>query len=85
MRLVLVEWLDAEGGIRSGWRPVKDMSREPVPCKSVGWLKDDDDNMLLVIPHLGTAGNEHIGDGEIRIPKGWATKITDLIEKKRRR
>ena len=83
-RLVLVEWADAEGGVRSGWRPIEDMAQDTVPCYSVGWLVDDGDPMV-VCPHMGKAGDRTIGDGEIRIPAAWCSRIVDLVEKPARK
>lgn len=87
MRLVLVEWHDAEGGVRAGWRPVAQMSAELTPCKSVGWLKQSDNEVLVIVPHLGDHENKDgvLGDGEIRIPTSWATRVVDLIEKPKRK
>lgn len=92
MRLVLIEWNDAEGGVRVGWRPVAQMSSATTPCKSVGWLKEAgdpgyDEEVLIIIPHLGDHENKDgvLGDGELRIPAGWPVRIVDLIEKPKRK
>lgn len=92
MRLVLVEWRDAEGGVRAGWRLVSQMSSELTPCKSVGWVKEDGDEgyvegVLIVVPHLGDHENREalLGDGELRIPAAWAQRVVDLVEKPKRR
>ncbi|MBM4071738.1 MAG: hypothetical protein FJ271_22850 [Planctomycetes bacterium] len=78
-RLVLIEWKDAAGGERSGWKPIAEMARDkPHSCKSVGWIAHEDDKCLVLVPHTT---RDDDGDGEIRIPKDWCQKVTDLIEK----
>ena len=83
MRLVLIEWRDARGGIIAGWRPVSDMRKksEPSPAVSVGWVVREDEESVVVCPHLvGDAREE--GDGEIVIPRDWVTRVVDLVEAK---
>jgi hypothetical protein len=85
MRLVLVEWVDASGGIRSGWRPLAEIKKTsaPMPALSVGWIIRDDEDCVTVCPHR--VGEDHDqGDGELAIPKSWVIRMVDLIEKKRR-
>lgn len=83
-RVVCVTWRDAEGGVRTGWRPISGMAKEVVPCKSYGELHEEE-SVYIVIPHIADGGTEEIGDGEIRIPKDWCISIVDMIEKPKRR
>ena len=85
-RIVKVEWLDASGGIKSGWRPTTDIRKggKPAPAVSVGFLLTDDENAMIVCPHL-VGENLEDGDGEVVIPKSWVVKVTDLVDKPKRR
>lgn len=73
MKIVKVDWADATGGIRVGWRPLRSMTAPPVKVESVGFLIRNDD-VVAIVPHLA----EEDGDGEIAIPAGWVTKIIEL-------
>jgi hypothetical protein len=75
MRLVLVEWADAYGGERSGWRPLAKMTEAPVVTTSVGYLASCRPDAVLIVPHVTADGD---GDGEIYIPRGWITRIAEL-------
>ncbi|MBM3597360.1 MAG: hypothetical protein FJX35_04050 [Alphaproteobacteria bacterium] len=78
MRLVLVEWLDAAGGSRSGWKPIADMGRDlPARCRSVGWVVHEDERLIVLVPHLARDGD---GDGEIVIPRDWMQRTIELVE-----
>lgn len=77
MRLVLVEWVDAYGGGRYGWRPLDSMADKPAPCTSVGYLLRHTKEEIVIVPHLQ---EETWGDGEIAIPTGWVKRIVDLRE-----
>lgn len=82
-RLVLIEWTDACGGMRQGWKPTADMiGRKPHPCRSVGWIIEDADTHIVLVPHLSNDGD---GDGELTIPKGWTQRIVDLVVRPKRR
>ena len=86
MRLVLVKWVDACGGILEGWRPLPDIKKaiDGVNAESVGWLLRENQKMVVVCPHrtFDDEGTPDAGDGEIRIPKDWVTEIIDLIPNK---
>ena len=74
--VVLVNWLDAAGGIREGWRSTRKMARlKPAKCQSVGFLLKKTRRAIVVCPHLCHDGD---GDGEIVIPRGWVTSIKRL-------
>ena len=79
--LVLVDWKDAMGGTRSGWRPIDTMHAPTADCQSVGWVVENTAEKIVVVPHK--AGDE--GDGEIAIPKDWVQKITPLTMKRGKR
>ena len=83
MKLVMIEWRDAVGGTRAGWKPVADMTRDkPHQCRSVGWLVSETEERLVIVPHLT---NDNDGDGELTIPKDWTQSIVELIERPKRK
>lgn len=79
--LVLVQWRDAMGGTRGGWRPIGTMHAPVADCESVGWVVEHTADKLVVVPHI--AGDD--GDGEIAIPAAWVQKITLLTTKRGKR
>ena len=85
-KLVEVRWMDAFGGVNSGWRPLTDMKKaaQGSPAKSVGWLIFENDEIVKVCPHLVGESDEE-GDGEITIPKDWVSKITEIGPKRAKR
>ena len=68
MKLLVVEWEDAFGGVRQGWRALKDMTDGPVKSLSVGWVLRETLDCITLVPHL--SGTDE-GDGEINIPAQW--------------
>ena len=83
MKLVIVEWEDAAGGNRTGWRPTSEIKKRsaPEPAVSVGWLLRWDDS-VVICPHLvGTNRDE--GDGEIAIPSAWVKTVYELKQSKK--
>ena len=79
--LVLVQWRDAMGGTRGGWRPIGTMHAPVADCESVGWVVEHTAEKIVVVPHI--AGDD--GDGEIAIPAAWVQKITLLTTKRGKR
>ena len=75
MRICKVTWLDATGGNRSGWRPLKSLLGPPEKVISIGFILKDADDVIVLVPHM--ASDE--GDGEITIPRTWVTEIVDLV------
>jgi hypothetical protein len=68
MKLVLVNWHDAAGGNKSGWRNLESMKSDTLhPVQSVGFLLRKTDELVTVVPHV--SGEQ--GDGEIDIPCSW--------------
>ena len=77
--ILMVEWDDATGGNRSGWRALKSLLGPPEKVISVGFAIRDDD-VITLVPHK--AGDE--GDGEISIPRIWATAVTVLVPSRKK-
>ena len=74
--LVLVEWRDAVGGNKAGWRQLDDMVPRTDIVQSVGWLIHKDRKIVTVVPHL--SGTQ--GDGELSVPRAWIQKLVVLKE-----
>ena len=78
-RLVRVTWLDAYGD-GGEWAPDDSSTRKPLECESVGWVRQDDELVLVLVPHR-TEGNDHAyaqAWGEIVIPKQGVIKNTEV-------
>lgn len=53
MKLVLVEWVDSS--VCGGWDTldgIRSNSRKGQGCRSVGWVLEESDEYLSVVPHL---------------------------------
>ena len=83
MKLVLVEWTDATGGVRTGWRSIASMAETTAPARAVGWVVHEDATVLVICPHQ-VGDNFGEGDGEIRIGRSWVTRLVDLVEAPKR-
>jgi hypothetical protein len=87
MKIVLVEWYDAQSG-PIGWKPMREvLTIEPALSKSVGYLlkevKNGKHSYIVVCPHFTGVGYKNIdGDGEIAIPKSWIKRIVVLMDDK---
>lgn len=79
MKIVLVEWLDAHGGNRTGWKDLKEIaSAMPAKGKSVGWMVKETEHHIVICPHFVGEDTELQGDGEMSIPKSWVKAIKVL-------
>lgn len=78
--LEMIEWDDASGKAR--WHYKKD-KYEPERCFSVGWVVQDDDNVVVVAAGIGRTEKETIGDVTI-VPKGMVISRKRLTPAKRR-
>ena len=77
MRLVLVDWIDSRG-VGTDWEFFTDpLTTKPKPCyiKSVGWLAHEDDECVVVIPHVA---DDKQGCGDMTIPKIAIKRMSDL-------
>lgn len=80
MKLVLVEWVDSNGG--GGWQSqeaaVREAAADPLTCETVGWLLDDTDRYLLVAPNR-TVGRKvgQVGD-PMQIPHVAVVAVREL-------
>jgi hypothetical protein len=70
--LVFVRWVDSHSR-HAGWSRADDIYGlgSPLPCESVGWVLVDNDEVLVVVPHLAGCNIECIQSvcGEMTIPK----------------
>ena len=79
--LVLIEWVDSFGCSPS-WQRIDGLEAvKPMRCQSVGWLLYQDEQCLVVVPHLSTDQHESIepqGCGDMTIPRRAILSITSL-------
>ncbi len=72
--LVKVEWFDSYG-CHSSWLETRDLAKKAGPhvCFSVGWLIEDNQDVIVIVPHLSPANDEidaeEQGSGDMTIPK----------------
>lgn len=82
-KLVMIEWLDAYG-CSSEWQeiPVLTTEQKPMVCTSVGWILFENDERVVLVPHLTGIGNDRAheqGCGDMTIPRVSIVKITPLV------
>lgn len=85
LKLVRVDWMDAFGGVREGWRGIADVrDRKTTPAISVGYLAKEGPDKIVIIPHFVSADEKDVdfttcsADGEISIPLDWVRSIVEL-------
>lgn len=84
--LVHVIWKDAYG-VSPNWYDLSDAEHlEPVAhvCQSVGWKTKDNDEVIVVVPHLSLKNEdvgitENSGCGEMTIPKSAIVSMEELF------
>lgn len=87
-KIVRIDWLDAHGGNRGGWKEVKEAAKtETLPALSIGVVLRETKRTIVVCPHFVSAGPnvpvntvDSQADGEIAIPRKWIKSITELGE-----
>lgn len=84
LRIVRVDWRDAHGGARVGWKDVAEAAAtDTVAAVSFGVVIRETRKTLVVAPHFVAHGEGPLDftkcqtDGEIAIPKKWVSKITE--------
>ncbi len=76
MRLVLIEWIDSYT-IYKDWDILSELKEpEIMNCKSVGFVIKENDDAIIIIPHI--SGNDEAGYGGICIPKIAIIITTEL-------
>lgn len=79
LRIVRVDWIDANGGVLHGWRDIDAVrARQPANAVAFGILLRKDKKAIMILPHVVGPLGDLQGDGEIVIPCDWVTKITTL-------
>ena len=80
-KLVMVTWADATGA-GSEWQFRDDDFVSGIAVvESVGWLIQEDDEFVVVLPHYARNSHDQIKDqgiGEMSIPRCSIRSITDL-------
>lgn len=80
-KLVYVKWVDSSGS--NGWQMadlVKDQKLELLNIHSVGWLLKEDNDAILIAPHISDGSEIHPQQlcGELAIPKLVITKMKEI-------
>ena len=71
MKLVLIEWLDAQSMADGGWQRRKDVEKlTPALVRSVGWIFDETKDYVTLIAHDGDGEVS----GDFSIPKACIKK-----------
>jgi hypothetical protein len=84
LKIVRVDWVDAVGGVRLGWRPVSKCKADNTTlCVSIGVLIERTKEAIVVLPHICHIASSGVpewaqGDGEIAIPSSWVKRVKVL-------
>jgi len=80
-KIVLVEWTDSYG-CSSGWEETEDLKIIPHHCYSVGYLVKENDEVIVLVPHLSPENKEtnatEQGCGDMTIPRVAIKNISFL-------
>jgi len=68
--LELVKWVDSYGATPT-WTDVDDLGATLLTCNSVGWVKYEDEDVLVIVPHVADETDHTLdqGCGQMTIPK----------------
>jgi len=82
LKLVLIEWIDSAG--MRGWNALGEVAgqREPMYCRSVGWVAYQDKRITTLVSSLSAEKNEghEVGArGDITIPNQCITSRKVLV------
>ena len=80
--LYLVKWRDAFG-CGSDWTPLDEIEIADYIISTVGWKVTEDDNYIVIVPHLYETSGSVIsqGCGEMTIPKSAIISTSLLNER----
>ena len=83
-KLVFVEWEDSHSP--DGWVAFSDLRHDPIVCRSVGWTVREDEDFLVLSPHIGATDGKEFdqGLGILTIPKRAILKRRTLAEPRRK-
>lgn len=85
-RLVLVEWVDSQGG--GGWKDLRDALRDAdentLACESVGWLLKETEDWVLLAGTVTTSSDRQVCD-PMQIPRCAVARIRSLVPGRSRR
>lgn len=73
--LVYIEWVDSRS-IGRGWSLTEDIKSAPMICHSIGWLYQDLEDSIMIVPHF--AENPEQCTGGLEIPKCSITKTVGV-------
>ncbi len=64
--MVCVHWIDSFGGVSTDWTDIDDCEQSITHCISVGYLRREDSDCVVLVPHIAL---EHRGGcGDVTIP-----------------
>lgn len=77
--LVYVEWIDAVSAAR--WCPVDELTADPSPCRTVGWIVKENDQALCLAQTMSgeTSETDESVLGRLVIPKAWIGRRVELF------
>lgn len=80
-RIVAVKWVDSYGCSPS-WEAIQDISPKLHFCYSVGWVAQESNDVLVIVPHFSPENSEigataH-GCGDMTIPKRAIIRISEM-------
>jgi hypothetical protein len=76
-RIVEVEWEDS--ALSHGWKDVEDLSLQAAHCRTVGYVKEDnDDGMLLLFQRASYEDDDSGYCCSSFIPRSAIRKVTEL-------
>lgn len=73
--VVRVQWTDSRG-CQANWTELEDYDPKPCIMTSVGYLVIDNDDYIMLVPHLGEDPLQ--GCGDMTIPRVCVTDISPL-------
>lgn len=80
--IFLIEWIDSYSETRNIWRPLEEIEApENMKCLSVGWIHEETEDNITIIPHISGINLEESsrsGIGMMTIPTAAIIKRTKL-------
>ena len=74
-KLVYVEWVDSRG-VSAAWGHMENLKEGPCFVESAGWLLQDEEEFIQIVPHVGTDPDQ--GCGDMTIPRSQVTRMIEL-------
>lgn len=80
MKLVYVLWLDSQGSVGSWYFPHDEPvgNYERLKTHSVGWVLEDTEHFITIVPHYSGEGRDLQIRGELTIPRCAIVEIVEV-------